>query len=388
MNSYFIKYINFVFILLFPLFFIYHVLVAKGYIPPFLGGYFSIIALLNFPFLVILSLIYKKSNRQFTLIEIIFFLLLIYTFFIAIVNFLLNPLPLENNEMLIFSIRGIVFSIICYILGKHISIYNENFKKLIVFFLLLFLIIILLNLNEFGMFYLRLSSENAAFTISYQGYARVLTIVGLIAIALIKNPYPRLFVYIVVSISLFFNGARTEFVLFNFAAIIFFTVFMPRIIYIIILGFIVSFIIIMQNETLQNLILENRLLELFTNLESSTSGNARFDTILIALQTISENPLFGNYGSYVEIGGIGYYAHSIISAWVNLGLFGFVLYILLFFLMLLYIYIYKYKKSSIEYKLFLLFFTFTFMAMIVSKDYSYMLMGFLVAFYSRSAYVK
>jgi len=388
MNSYFIKYVNFVFILLFPIFFIYHVLIAKGYIPPFLGGYFTIVALLNFPFLVILSLAYQKSNQHFTFIEIIFFLLLLYTFFIAIINFFFNPLPLENTEMFIFSMRGIIFSIICYILGKYISIYNENFKKSIILFLFLFFIIILLNLNEFGMFYLRLTSENTVSTISYQGYARVLAVLGLIAIALIKQPHLRLFVYMIISISLFFNGARTEFVLFNFASIIFFIIYMPKIIYILILGFVISFFTVILNQKLQNLILENRLVELFTNPENSTSGNARLDTIFIALKNITNNPIFGDYGNYVEIGGIGYYAHSIISAWSNLGLFGFSLYMLLFLLMFIYIYLYKNKKRFIEYKLFLLFFIFTFIAMIVSKDYSYMLMGFLVAFYSRSVYVK
>ncbi len=388
MNNYFAKYVDFVFILLFPLFFIYHVLISKGYIPPFLGGYFSIVALVNLPILLLFfSQLNLKLNQQFTSVEIIFFLLLIYTFSIAIANFLFNPLPSENFEMFLFSIQGIIFTFICYILGKYISINNHNFKRILIYFLLLFSIIVLSNLNEFGMFYLRLSSENANFAISYQGYARVLSVLGLISIALVKNSYLALLLYLIVSITLFFNGARTEFVLFNFSSIIFFLFFIPRIIYIIIPILFIALFLIFQNDTLLNLILENRLLELVTNPQSSTSGNARLDTIFIALQTISDHPLFGSYGSYVEIGGIGYYAHNLISAWVNLGLFGFILYLSMFFIMFTYL-LYSYKKSYVEYKLFFLFFIFTFTAMLISKDYSYMLIGFLIAFYSRSAYVK
>jgi hypothetical protein len=39
-----------------------------------------------------------------------------------------------------------------------------------------------------------------------------------------------------------------------------------------------------------------------------------------ARQTISASPIFGDYASYTP----GHYAHNILSAWVDLGLFGFV----------------------------------------------------------------
>ncbi len=378
-------YFNFAFFVIFPLFFAYHVLVAKNIIPPVLGGYFTIVLLLNLPFLIISSMLQLNQKKYYlTMVEILFFMLLIYFFLVSIINFIFNPIP-DTTIMFVHSIQGILFMFTCYILGKYIDIHNIPFQKIIIFTLIVFALIIVSNLNEYSMFDL---SHATDISISYQGYARVLTIIGFLSMAIIKNIKYSIAIFILTSIALFFNGARTEFAIFMLTGSIYYIFLNPRLLIPLITIIITILLTIIFNETIQQFILHNRFFELLTDPENSTSGNARFDTIVLALQTIRDNPFFGDYGSYIEEGGIGWYAHSIISAWVDLGLFGFFLYIIIFFLMFLYLIVYKNKQDTIEYKLFFLFYIFVFIAMLISKNYSYMLFGFLIAFYSRTVDAK
>jgi len=270
-------------------------------------------------------------------------------------------------------------------LGKYIDIYNITFQKIIIFSLLIFSLIIVSNLNKYSMFDL---SNATNMSISYQGYARILTIISFLSMAMIKNIKYSIAIYILASIALFFNGARTEFAIFMLAGSIYYIFLKPKLLIALIILITTILLTIMFNETIQQFILNNRFFELLTDLENSTSGNARYSTIVLALQTIKDNPLFGDYGSYIEVGGLGWYAHSIISAWVDLGIFGFFLYMIMFFLMFLYLITYRSKYDTMEYKLFFLFYIFVFLAMLVSKNYSYMLFGFLIAFHSRLIYAK
>lgn len=378
-------YFNFAFFVIFPLFFVYHVLVAKNMIPPVVGGYFSIVLLLNLPFLIIGSMLQLNRKKNYlTMVEILFFMLLIYFLLISIINFIFNPIP-DRTMMLIHSIQGILFMFTCYILGKYIDIYNITFQKIIIFTLLVFSLIIVSNLNEYSMFDL---SNATGMSISYQGYARVLTIIGFLSMVMIKNIKYSIAIYILASITLFFNGARTEFAIFMLVGTIYYIFLKPKLLIPLIVIIVSILLSVMFNETLQQFIFHNRFFELLTDTENSTSGNARLETIVLALQTIRDNPLFGDYGSYIEQGGIGWYAHSIISAWVDLGLFGFFLYMIMFFLMFLYLIAYRNKQNSMEYQLFFLFFLFVLIVMIFSKNYSYMIFGFLIAFYSRVVHAK
>ena len=378
-------YFNFAFFVIFPLFFIYHVLVAKNIIPPVLGGYFTIVLLLNLPLLIINSMLQLNRKKNYiTMVEILFFILLIYFLLISIINFIFNPIP-NKTIMFIHSIQGILFIFTCYMLGKYIDIYNITFQKIIIFSLLIFSLIIVSNLNKYSMFDL---SNATNMSISYQGYARILTIISFLSMAMIKNIKYSIAIYILASIALFFNGARTEFAIFMLAGSIYYIFLKPKLLIALIILITTILLTIMFNETIQQFILNNRFFELLTDLENSTSGNARYSTIVLALQTIKDNPLFGDYGSYIEVGGLGWYAHSIISAWVDLGIFGFFLYMIMFFLMFLYLITYRSKYDTMEYKLFFLFYIFVFLAMLVSKNYSYMLFGFLIAFHSRLIYAK
>jgi len=107
-----------------------------------------------------------------------------------------------------------------------------------------------------------------------------------------------------------------------------------------------------------------------------------------ATLTIQDNPIFGDYGSYVQYGtvkGIGSYAHNVASAWVNLGLLGFILYISAICIAL-----YQVMKIffSRRYRDVVSTMTYVFsiaiiISLLFSKNYSFMLFGLMVGLTSR-----
>jgi hypothetical protein len=70
-------------------------------------------------------------------------------------------------------------------------------------------------------------------------------------------------------------------------------------------------------DEITNMLPENRILQLL-DLSHSTSAVARQHLSQNALRTISENPVFGDFASYPD----GHYAHNVLCAWVDFGLFG------------------------------------------------------------------
>jgi O-antigen ligase len=72
-------------------------------------------------------------------------------------------------------------------------------------------------------------------------------------------------------------------------------------------------------KLLANRFPESRVWELF-DLSQSSSASARHELTEHALRTIAENPVLGAYASYPP----GGYSHNILSAWVDLGIFGFI----------------------------------------------------------------
>jgi O-antigen ligase len=77
----------------------------------------------------------------------------------------------------------------------------------------------------------------------------------------------------------------------------------------------------------------SRILQLLDIIHSSSfEARARFSDF--AWETLREHPLLGQYGSQLQLGSIGSYAHNMLSAWVSYGLIGFLLVVLVFLYMI------------------------------------------------------
>ena len=116
---------------------------------------------------------------------------------------------------------------------------------------------------------------------------------------------------------------------------------------------------------------------------SSTSFEGREEFSIKAWQVIQNHPLVGDYGYYIDIYGIGSYAHNILSAWADFGILGFILFLgLSIYLLIFSLNKIIFKKSS-DKKICLLFlFSITLiLGYLTAKDYSFMFFGLSLGLY-------
>jgi hypothetical protein len=129
----------------------------------------------------------------------------------------------------------------------------------------------------------------------------------------------RLPLYVAGTCALFLNGARSEFSAILFLIPIIELYYAKRRIYAISILIFLAALIVCGIDQITSMLPENRILQLL-DLSHSTSAVARQHLTANALQTISENPIFGDFASYPD----GHYAHNVLCAWVDFGLFGIV----------------------------------------------------------------
>jgi len=377
------------FFLLFPGFFFYQSALGLEYIYGFLGGYFGVVSVvLALPLVVLAIASYLKSTKTFTLFDGVFFLIVGWIGLVASSAYVLGDLA-GNLELLVWSYSGILFNIICFIIAKHLPIDLKSFLR-VIFLSLLMMIVIVYSFNNDGLFYLRLSSDQEGLS-TYQGFARSLAVTGLVLVSImLKSPAKIFFISLFTAVALFLNGARSEFVLFIVGVIIltFSSILLnkKRVIawtFIVIAAFSFGMSYLQNLDAIKDWLPQTRMLELF-DLDSSSSGETRVHFRQVAANTISNNPVFGHYGSYVITeDSIGAYSHNLLSAWVNLGVFGFFLYALAIGIMLIKMLRSVCHPNDPVSRCIITFVPFLVISYILSKDYSFMIFGLTMGFCSR-----
>lgn len=379
----------FVLFLLFPIYFYYDSLVGLNIIPPIFGGYFTLMSIISLlPLFFTYKYLLDNKNIKIRLIDIIFFLIILLTTLISLINYSTGQPKSSYYNLFSWSMGGILFNLICYFLAKTLPIQSKKLKTIAIISLTLMILIVLYNIGDLGIFYLKDQSKNSEFVASYQGFARSMVVIGLLIVSTIKSKKITIPIFLLTLMALFFNGARTEFILFFFSYILllFYTSINSRkkfTLTIVILALVTIIISVGFNNLIENLP-DNRMMELL-DIKSSNSGQERIGTTSVAIDTIINKPTFGDYGSYANNNNIGNYSHNLLSAWVNLGITGFALYVFAILIIIFGIFSRFSKnvsKNPIE-RVTFIFSVFTIMALILSKDYSYMLFGFMVGFFSR-----
>lgn len=367
------------FFLLFPGFFFYHFSVSRGYIPAFLGGYFGNISIIILP--ILFFLFAKKYINKLYLIDKIFFLLMSLWLFIAFVNYSFGWLHGFSSDVFIWSVSGVLFNVVCYLIAIKLDVV-EHSKKLLLLFLIL-VGMVLFNIGDLGIFYVAQEFESEAGQIaSYQGFARSLFVMSLLLTGLYWEKSKIIYFVIFASlIGLFFNGARSEFAAYAVGLISISLIysfkspsfgFKMLSLFICLMALVYYFIDVLP---------DSRMFQLL-DIGSASSFIARMDLQSYSIALIKKNPIIGDYGGYVDIGGVGSYAHNIISSWVNLGLLGFLCYVLIFSFM----WVVAIKKlfthmHLIDFRIFLFFLVCVTVLVLFAKDYSYMLIGFLIGLF-------
>jgi O-antigen ligase len=167
---------------------------------------------------------------------------------------------------------------------------------------------------------------------TYQGFARSALLTSFILLAITKTFLMRLLIATISSITLFLLSARSELVGFVFALAVFEILVSlrkpSRVFVLALLGLIGAIFLTYFGESLLNDVSDSRITAL-GHLGEDHSWQLRLELSHRAFTQVMDNPLLGSFGGeyYDGTGEEGYYAHNILSAWVSLGLPGFLLYL-------------------------------------------------------------
>jgi hypothetical protein len=369
---------------LFPGFFFYNYLVANEYFAPFLGGYFGIVALLSAP---VVAFIYLRrvyvGNLAPNKVDGLFFLLTTYVATVSAIGYLNGVQKNVDADLIQDAFSGILFNTTLFLLVRSLNYESESLKRAIFISLLVMTVLVVSNVNDLGVYHVDVNSGSEEAISTYQGLGRSLAITAIFALATTTSK-PMFFVTALASmIALFLNGARSE-LMGAMLAMLFIAAgkFKMRNMFLIAAGLPILLLTV-GADAFEN----NRFFELFTP-EASSSANARSELTANALATISANPIFGDYGSYAyDAGyGVGNYSHNLLSAWVDLGVVGFLFYIVLFFVAGR-IALKAFKNESLNVNLMSLavgYFSFTVLLMFFAKDYKYMTFGLTMGFLAKT----
>ena len=220
--------------------------------------------------------------------------------------------------------------------------------------------------------------------VSYQGFARSIVIHAALLLFFFQSNLLRFFIILFAFWILFILGSRSETLIFFLSLFSVFLINSLKSIKGIMLAFILisaSLVILFSNiSTVMLFIEKTRFYEFITvGIFNSTSNQARALFLETAIGYIYETPIFGNYGVYLNhFGSIGAYPHNLISAWLNLGLFGFILYIIILFKLMISS-INNLLKQTSPFTTFAFFTSaFIILSFIFSKSYLFMFFGIAV----------
>ena len=330
------------FLVIFPGAFIYHSLLGLGFINPFLGGYFTNI-ILAFSLPLFLAYISQTIRNGGFIPKIDFFFLLFISYFSCVI--FLNYINSSNYLIVRSHLISVLQFVVIFAVFKMIDVNKSTTKNYTFISFLLMSFIVFYNSSD-GLFNLKKihSGQNTEMIATYQSFSMVYMLNLFILIVLIKNGFYRFFLYIISIFVLYLNGSRSEFVAIVVVAPVV-EFYYSR--YKLFLSFaflsICSFFVLGFNLIVK-IIPNNRILLLFSpSTDASVLERKRLASL--AYETIAQNPILGDYASYQE----GSYIHNIFSAWVDLGLFGFIFLLFLLiipFLRLLFAGLVRKEKSD------------------------------------------
>lgn len=304
------------FFALFPGFFFYHTLLGTGASGAFLGGYFSPVSLIFIlPLVILLLRQYRRFPCYISTIELHYAIFLLY-FLIVIC---LNTVAGANRAIVMNHISCILFMINVFIIFRMID-FSSTLFRVMALMALTAMSTIAFSYSVNGVFYLGAlgTAKDADSLATYQGFARSYLVTFLAFIVFTHSLIMRLMMYAMGAATLFINTARSEFAALLFIIPVLEFYFSRKKMVFLLATAIICVVLNLYMDQLMAALPDNRILELL-DLSQSTSASKRHHLSVHAMQTIAAHPLLGDYASYPP----GYYSHNILSAWVDLGLLGF-----------------------------------------------------------------
>ena len=302
--------------LLFPGFFAYQTLLGLGVIRAYLGGYFAWITLLMLaPLLLSYGLRLRAHAGQLHRVDAAMLGFLGFYAVIIACNAGHAGAAATGHHVL-----GLLYVLVLFIIFKTLD-YRSPRLVLIHLASLAAMSAVVFTFSVDGAFYLAAlgAARDPDSVATYQGFSRSYLLPLVVMLACVRHAPARWALYALGLPTLYINTARSEFgaLLFLIPLIELHAARARLAVLVLMAG--AAALLLLNLDALVAAVPGNRTLELL-DLSHSSSANARHELTVQALQTIAAHPLLGDYASYPS----GKYAHNILSAWVDLGLTGFV----------------------------------------------------------------
>lgn len=365
--------------------FFYHTALGIGLIPPYLGGYVTIAsAAVSIPMFAFMANSLVRTGKL-KIIDLLFFLFILGFSLISVYHYLIGE-HLENVRDHALQITNMIA---CYLIFRCIDISDRSMKKLIIASTIAMSAVIV-ALSSGGRFYLKDSAPNPEIVANYQTFAIAYLCPLIVAISKIEKFKFRAILFTIGCICLYMNSSRSEFV----QLIIFYIAFETcrskyRIVSPIITASLGA-IAIAGLIALDSGASGNRISNLL-NLSEDKSSTVRNELTESGLDKILDSPFVGDYGNYEK----GHYIHNILSAWQDLGILGFILYLVMFIIPITHLIICTIIKQdrSRDFAAALSIMSSTLILLIFAKFFTYQLVGVSLGVYTsvianRSAHAK
>ncbi|HCE6792203.1 TPA: O-antigen ligase domain-containing protein [Pseudomonas aeruginosa] len=301
------------FLLLFPGTILYYVATTNGLIPALITGYFGKMSAAALALLAPIYLWVTLRTGRIAVIDLAYFSFLL--FFLCVVIF--NKGNSEDNYIFTWHIVSIAQCAAVFLICK--GIFRVNcLPGIALKTLWIASSACILIFTVDGRFSLRELPSDVDKIPGYQTFALCYLLLSVIFIAGVRSLPTRCIAHAVAIACLYINGARSEFVAYVlFAATYEFLSSKNK-------GLPIFALIIVTAGSVAAIssgiveIPDSRVANLL-DLQHDNSSNERSRIASEGLNKIMESPILGNYGKYEK----GEYIHNILSAWNDLGLFGF-----------------------------------------------------------------
>lgn len=311
-----------IFLLALPL---YQIAINADCIVPFARGG-TIAAALVVILMFSVARLRALPERHFLSHEWIFALALLWGMAIAIFQYYSDVHDPVRQQMLVRAMHAVVLNVAIYAFVRAwiLDVYS---CALVALSGVILGVLMLANSRQ-GDFVLMRPQVNPTAVVNYMGFAPWLLIGGVFSLAIASRLANKLCVFAWFSLLLFLNGARSEFTSYLTITFALVTATAIRVrnwkALALLVGLLVGAAICLPPVSdAAQMGRSARLLRV----TEETSWKSRLTLTANAVETIRRNPILGNYGSYARDGGsIGLYAHNVLSAWVDLGFVGFILY--------------------------------------------------------------
>ncbi|MBB5661412.1 hypothetical protein [Brevundimonas halotolerans] len=318
------------FLLLYPLFFVYHFVVGSGFIPPFVFGLYGpatifIAAIGGLP----LALLIRRHTGH-PMIAAAAFLLFYCTAWVMLFGYAIPDTP-YLDQVNFQSLSIILGWGALYIVGLFFPWQSRTLKLASVGLFAVIGAIIVANTSWSGLT-LTIPGQETGDVASYQGFARSVFVLSFALLAWSRTRSEQIGIWLISSLLLFLISARSEFAAYIATTLIVAFVIQkahPARTALLVFGVVVVWVLTSGLGTsIAESLGQSRHVGLL-DLSADTSWNARQEMQAYAIDQIAGSPIVGDYGGHIYFDDmqLGSEAHNALSAWVTFGLVGFCLYV-------------------------------------------------------------